>query len=194
MSNQTVNKKYKNECESSCELCDLIFRPEKKQKIDVSKEVAGEEVKLSHRPSPLTKTYIMTIPDEIKLDTKPNLIRSLSEHHWQAAEIALIQTKAQTHWAGSFYGLNNEDKWEYWISRLGNTLIRHSRSSDGAYSESIIPLRRPTRCEGINVKRTNKTGKGENKPSSRCKNKCYGQFCVRHQITRLSPVPCSYIA
>lgn len=56
---------------------------------------------------------------------KPPLIRTLSEHHWRAAEEVL--GRGDYAWAGTYNG-KYKNEWEYWVTKENNVVRRHSFS------------------------------------------------------------------
>lgn len=100
----------------------------------------------------------------------PNLpCRTLSTHHWLAAEIEMVQNRKVVHRAGIQRG--EFDTWVYLLIRenaQSTQAIRHSILNGEVKSSDVTTLPKSHRCKGFTSQ------------NRRCKNKTYWFYCDKH--------------
>ena len=111
--------------------------------------------------------------DDLPLDLRPILpCRTLSTHHWMAAEAEMARNRTLYQWAGTFRGiLPEENKWVFRIVRqkVSDTqAVRQTIQNGEIKSVEKTTLPKSHRCEGYTSL------------NKRCKNKTYWSFCDKH--------------
>lgn len=108
--------------------------------------------------------------DDLTIPEPPTFpCRTLSIHHWMAAEAEMASNRTLCQWAGTFYGQNN--KWVFRIVRqnVHDTKAIRESIQDGelkSVEHTTLPKSHP--C------------KGYTSLNKRCKNKTYWSFCNKH--------------
>ena len=103
--------------------------------------------------------------DDILPLQPPRLVRTLSEHHWIAANIEMAQQRAKCVSAGYAYD------WEYQVTRDSSRTrnVKYETFHKGKIiSTDSSVLLKPQRCSG------------KSKDGRRCNKKVYWTYCKQH--------------
>lgn len=117
----------------------------------------------------------------------PMIYPVLSEHHWDAAEMKMIQERSTYVEAYSFFNVMEDypspPVWEYTLERdntRSQTARRVVTHRSGKRWVTIAKLPKTKRCVAKIPPRVNKTGKGASRKPRKCKNKTYSVACHVH--------------